>query len=86
LPQKVPFPCLFSDSALCFYNNILYPLSPTQLYGPNYMTKKKKPKTSKEKEIYSINHDLSLKKDYSKKKIIQYTNLVTNKTKVPYRT
>jgi hypothetical protein len=48
--------------------------------------KKKKPKTSMEMEIYSIDHDLSLKKDYSKKKIIQYTNLVTNKTKVPYRT
>jgi hypothetical protein len=85
LPQKVPFPCLFSDSALRFYN-ILYPLSPTQLYGPNYMTKnKKKPKTSMEMEIYSIDQDLSLKKNYSKKKI-QYTNLVTNKIKVPYRT
>jgi hypothetical protein len=32
------------------------------------MTKKKKPKTSMEMEIYSIDHDLSLKKDYSKKK------------------
>jgi hypothetical protein len=47
--------------------------------------KKKKPKTSMEMEIYSIDQDLSLKKNYSKKKI-QYTNLVTNKIKVPYRT